>query len=236
VDSTAAKTAIGTSAAAFQSGWARLDRFPEGLVTSSLPTISRSHLTPIVQLQSVCHKGAGDLNLVRGRRAINLMPSALSDATNVRRCPLRSHELRDRRPDITADLAQQGGRDITPGMHRHGRDAAVGVAELLVRATLADLDETQPLEAGDNLARLEDRDRAQGRRLSDENRLRPDELRLERGLAILDEHGDHLAQVGVEFVETIALAVRAREARDIPDEDAGFRVALDDSGVSAHSD
>jgi hypothetical protein len=31
------------------------------------------------------------------------------------------------------------------------------------------------------------------------------------------------------------LTVRAGESRDVPDEDAGIRIALDDGGVSAHT-
>ena len=71
---------------------------------------------------------------------------------------LRSHELRDRHPDVAADLAEQGRRDIAAGVHRHGGDPAVGVAELLVRPALANLHEPKPLEAGRHLPRLEDRD------------------------------------------------------------------------------
>ena len=175
-----------------------------------------------------------DSNLVHGQQAHNRCRPVWQLRRTLGGAALRSDELGDRHPDVATDLAQQGGRDITPRMHGDGRDAAVGVAELLVRAALADLDEPEPLEAGDHLARLKDRDRAHGRQLGDEDGLRADELRLQRRLAVLEEHGDDLAKVGVEFVETVPLAVGAREPRDIPDEDAGLRVPLDDGGVSAH--
>ena len=145
---------------------------------------------------------------------------------------LRTHEFGGSHPDVAADLAQQGGRDIASRVHRHGGYPPVGVAELLVRAALADLDKPEPL---DDLARLEDRDRAHGAPgLGDEDRLRADELRLEGGLPILQEHGDHLPQVGVELVKAVPLAVSAWEAGNVSDEDAGLRVALDDGRVSAH--
>jgi hypothetical protein len=43
--------------------------------------------------------------------------------------------------------------------------------------------------------------------LSDEDRLRPDEFRLQRRLTVLQEHGDDLTQVGVQLVEAVPLAV-----------------------------
>ena len=104
-----------------------------------------------------------------------------------------------------------------------------------MRSALADLHEPEALEAGDDLPRLENRDRPhRGSQLGDENRLRPDELRLERGLAVLKEHGDDLTHVGVQLVETVTLAVSTGEPRDVPDEEAGLWIALDDGGVSAH--
>ena len=120
-------------------------------------------------------------------------------------------------------------------MHRHRGDPAVGVPELPVRPALADLNEPNALEAGDDLPRFENGDRPHlGRRLGDEDRLCPDELRLKRGLAVLKEHGDDLTQVRVQLVETLTLAVSTGEPRDVPHEEAGLWIALDDGGVSAH--
>src|SRR5215204_2221447 len=70
--------------------------------------------------------------------------------------------------------------------------------------------------------------------LSDEDGLRPDELRLEGRLAVLHEHADYLAKVGVQFIEAVPLAVCTRESGYVPDEDAGLRIAFDHGGVSAH--
>ena len=71
---------------------------------------------------------------------------------------LRSHELGNGQPDVPADLAEQRGRDIATRVHRHRGNPAVGVPELLVRPALADLDEPEALEAGDNLSRFENGD------------------------------------------------------------------------------
>jgi hypothetical protein len=70
--------------------------------------------------------------------------------------------------------------------------------------------------------------------LVDEDRLRAGELCLERGIAVLQEHGDHLTQVSVQLVEAVPLAVGPGEPGHLPDEDAGLRISLDDSSVSAH--
>ncbi len=59
--------------------------------------------------------------------------------------------------DVTADFPQQRGRDVLAFVERDGRRAAVGMAELLVGAALADFDEFLGDEPVDDLARLEHR-------------------------------------------------------------------------------
>jgi hypothetical protein len=54
------------------------------------------------------------------------------------------------------------GETSRPACIGDGGDSAVGVAKLFVRAALADLDEPEPLDAGDHVARLEDGDGPHG--------------------------------------------------------------------------
>jgi hypothetical protein len=59
-----------------------------------------------------------------------------------------------------------------------------------MRAALAYLGETQPREQCDPLARFQDRDPGH----SNDYGTRPDELGLQLRLAILEQHGGHLAR------------------------------------------
>ena len=68
------------------------------------------------------------------------------------------------------------------------------MTKLLVRATLPDLDESEPLTARYDFTRLEHRQRTHS---GDANRLGPDELRFEMRLSVLEEHGDDLGEVGL---------------------------------------
>ena len=68
-------------------------------------------------------------------------------------------------------------------MNRHGSDATIGVAELFVRAALADLSEAQPLQPCHDLTRLEDRWLGHE---SHHDSLDADELRFKLGFAILE--------------------------------------------------
>lgn len=72
--------------------------------------------------------------------------------------------------------------------------------------------------------------------LGNEDGLRPDELRLERRLAILDKHGNHFPEVGVQLVQALALTVRPRRAGDITDEELRLGVAFDDGRISTNGD
>ena len=65
-------------------------------------------------------------------------------------------QLVDREAYVARDLPQQRGRDVAPCMEWNGRHTAVRVAELLVRTSLADFGEPQPLEQRDDFPRLED--------------------------------------------------------------------------------
>ena len=67
-------------------------------------------------------------------------------------------ELVDRQPDVPCDLSQQDRRDIAPAMNRDRRAAAIGVSELLMRASLARLCKTEAFLNGNDFSRLENRD------------------------------------------------------------------------------
>lgn len=69
-------------------------------------------------------------------------------------------ELFGRQPDVLRDLAQQGRRDVAPGVKRNRRPATVGMAELLVGTFLPNFREAQALQKGNDLPRLEGGQRA----------------------------------------------------------------------------
>lgn len=59
--------------------------------------------------------------------------------------------------DVARDLSEHDRRDVTPGMKRHRRHAPIAMSKLLVRASLADLHESEPDQDGDDVAWLQDR-------------------------------------------------------------------------------
>jgi hypothetical protein len=63
-------------------------------------------------------------------------------------------------------------------------------------------------------------------RSGDANRLKADELRFTGPIAILEEHGDHFAEIRVELVQALGLCMCAGQSRHVPDEEPGVRIAL----------
>jgi hypothetical protein len=61
-----------------------------------------------------------------------------------------------------------------------------------------------------------------------------DKLGLELRLAILKKHAHDFLKVALEFVEALALAVGPRPARNMPNEQAGVWVTLDDEVEAPH--
>lgn len=47
-------------------------------------------------------------------------------------------------------------------------------------------------------------------------RLRTHELAIEARLAVLEQHGDHLRKILLQFIQAFALTVCARKSRDVP--------------------
>jgi hypothetical protein len=93
------------------------------------------------------------------------------------------------------------------------------------------LNEAQTLKPRDDLARLEDRDRAH---LGDLNRLRADELGFYLRVTIFKQHADHFSQIRLKLIQAIALAMGTGEAWHVTDVDTGLGVAFDNSGECIH--
>lgn len=93
--------------------------------------------------------------------------------------------------NVLGDQSKQDGRNVPPGMKWDGRGAAVGMTELLVRAALTHFNEAESREKCDDFSRLEDRNPGH---LNDYG-MGPDELGLQLGFAVLEQHGDYLAEI-----------------------------------------
>jgi len=143
-------------------------------------------------------------------------------------------EVLDGKTDVASNLAEQTRRDISACVKRHRRLPAVRVAKLYVRSALANQGEAAALEERYNLSWLEDRQIAQGS--GDGNILDGDEFGFELGLAIFEQHRNHLAQIRLEFFHVLALAVRTRPARDVTHEKVRFRIPLNDDAVALFHD
>lgn len=136
--------------------------------------------------------------------------------------------------DVLGDPQNDGRLDVTARVHRQRRGPAVGVARLLMGAAVADFDEPGVEDDADDLARGEGRDTPQ--RSGDLQRVGVDELGLELGLAVLEEHGDDLSEVRSKLLRRGALGMGAGPPGDKTDVEAGIPVALDDSGEAADRD
>ena len=149
------------------------------------------------------------------------------------RCSLgASDEIPDVHADVARDGSKKGRRDVSALVEGDRRYATIGMSILAVRTTLADLNESETREDGDDFPRLENGDVTH--RLGDLDRLRSNELAVELGRAILKQHGDDFFKVLVEFVERGALGVRTRPPGDIAHEQPCGLVALDDRREALH--
>jgi hypothetical protein len=54
-------------------------------------------------------------------------------------------------------------------------------------------------------------------------------------LSILEEHGDNLCEIGLQFLHAIALAMRPAEPGNMAHKQAGFCVAFHHSGIRSHA-
>ncbi len=87
-------------------------------------------------------------------------------------------------------------------MKRDSRAATVRMPELLVRAALADFDETEGLENSDDLLRLENGWLHGLRHLE---RFDADKLRLQCRLAVFEKHRNNFLKVFLQLVNRFAL-------------------------------
>ena len=60
-------------------------------------------------------------------------------------------------------------------------------------------------------------------------------ITLQRRVAVFQQHGDHLLEVGLQFIEGLALAVSTRKSRNVANEKARLRTALDHGREGTHS-
>lgn len=141
-------------------------------------------------------------------------------------------ELIHSQANVLGDLANEYRRDIAAGVKRNRSRPTVRMAKLLVRTALPYFGEAKREQDGDNFSRLQDRHAA---RLSDKYGLSADEFGFQLGIAVFQEHGDHLAQVRMQLVERRPLAMCAAESRHIADVQLSRRAVLDHRGIGMHS-
>ena len=73
-----------------------------------------------------------------------------------------------------------------------------------------------------------------GTRSSHDDDLGTHVLAVQHGFPVIEEHRDDLLEVLVEFLEGVALAVRSREPRHVPDMETRIRTTFHDGCVAAH--
>jgi hypothetical protein len=117
-------------------------------------------------------------------------------------------------------------------VHAYGGDTSIRVPELLVGSALPNFGKSEPFQTRDYLARFENRNRAHC--LRDKDCLRTYEFRFQRGFAILKQHRDHLAKIGVQLIESLALTMSPSKSGDKAYKETGFRITLDNSRVGCH--
>src|SRR5437016_454451 len=101
-------------------------------------------------------------------------------------------------------------------MDWHRGTATIGMAVLDVRAALAHRNKSESFKHAANLRRFKNRDVAHDS--SNPDGLRADKLAFEFRLAIFEQHGDDLAEVGLQLVERLSLRVCAGKPGHITDE------------------
>jgi hypothetical protein len=101
-----------------------------------------------------------------------------------------------------------------------------------MRTALPHLDKPELPEKRDDFARFQDWRLANGLRHFDG--LCADEDAVESRIAFLEEHFDHFPEIGTQFVEGLALAVRAGKTWHPPHVQTGVRVSFDDGGEVFH--
>lgn len=133
-------------------------------------------------------------------------------------------ELIKREADVFGDLTEQDWGNVSTLMKRHRCAATGGIAELLMRAALADFGEAKFGEDGDYFAGFEDGNIAHGS--SDGDVLNPNKFGLQYGFAVFEKHCNNIVQVAVHFIQCFPLGMGAGKTRNEADEQAGLRASL----------
>jgi len=128
--------------------------------------------------------------------------------------------------DVFGNLTEQDWGEVSTLMERNRCASACGIAEWFVRSALADFDEAEFDENGDDFIWLENGNIAHD--LSDGDVLNPDELGLQNGFAILQQHRNNLVQVMVDFIQRFHLGMRAGKTRNETNEQARLWAPLND--------
>jgi hypothetical protein len=113
-----------------------------------------------------------------------------------------------------------------------GRSWNVRCRRETVRPTLADLDEAEPLEDGNDLLGLTDREVAH--RSGHGDVVDANELGLEDRFPVLQEHGDNFPQIVCQLVYGLTLGMRTWEPGDESHVVPSLGATLDDGRVDAH--
>jgi hypothetical protein len=116
----------------------------------------------------------------------------------------------------------------------HGSLASVAVLELAVRTFLSNQFKPEVTQDSYDLVRLENGDAAAHACGSNGNSLGPDKLRFQPWLPILKQHGYHLPEIVLQFIERLALRVGAWKTGHEANEQPGFRALFHDGGERMH--
>jgi hypothetical protein len=90
---------------------------------------------------------------------------------------------------------------------------------------LADFDEAESDKNGYDFIGFEDRNIAHDSSYG--NVLNPDKLRLQDGFAVFQKHCNYVMQVVIDLIQRFALGMRAREAGNEANEQAGLWAPFD---------
>lgn len=138
----------------------------------------------------------------------------------------------EREADVLGDLTKQDRGDVAALMKRNCRAAAGSVAELFVRAALANFGEAELEENGYDFIGFEDGNIAHDSGYG--NVLNSDKLGLKLGFAVFEKHFNNVVQVSIDLIQRFALGMGAGEAGHETYEQARLRAPLDYRRIDLH--
>lgn len=134
--------------------------------------------------------------------------------------------------DVLGDLTKQDRGDVAALMKRNRRAAAGSVAELFVRAALANFGEAEFDEDGYDFIGFEDGNIAHDSSYG--NVLNSDKLGLKLGFAVFEKHFNNVVQVSIDFIQRFTLGMGAGEPGHETDKQARLRAPLDYRRIDLH--